>query len=71
MLAAIETEAATRDEIDDDVAHAAMYTAHYALMTLDYALFAPEEVVFETLASKSGFKNPNLCSNVAPSGSPL
>ena len=69
-LAAIEIEAATRDEIDDAAAQAAMYAAHYALVTTDYALFAPEEVIFDTAASKSVFKNPNLLTNVAPSGSP-
>jgi hypothetical protein len=69
-LAAIKIEAATRDEIDDAAAQAAMYAAHYALMTTDYALFAPEEVIFDTATSKSVLKNPNLLTNVAPSGSP-
>jgi len=41
-LAALEIEAATRDEIDDAAAQAAMYAAHYALIATDYALFAPE-----------------------------
>jgi hypothetical protein len=47
-----------------------MYAAHYALMTTDYALSAPEEVIFGSAASKSVFKNPNLLTNAAPSGSP-
>ena len=34
-LAAIEIEAATRDEIDDAATQAAMYAAHYAFMTTD------------------------------------
>jgi hypothetical protein len=46
-----------------------MYAAHYALITIDYATFAPEEVIFDTAASKSLFKNLNLLTNVAPSGS--
>ena len=68
--ATIKTEAATRDEIGDAAAHAAMYAAQYALMPTDYAHFALEEMIFDTAASKFVFKNPNLLTNVAPSGSP-
>jgi hypothetical protein len=39
-------------------------------MTTDYALFTPEKVIFDTAASNPVFKNPNLLTNVAPSGSP-
>ncbi len=63
-LAAIEIDAATRDDIDEAVAQAAMYAVHYALMTTNYTRFAPEEVIFDTAASKSVFKNPKLLTNV-------
>jgi hypothetical protein len=43
--------------IDDDADQVAMYAANYALMATDYALFAPEEVIIDTAASKSVFKN--------------
>ncbi len=69
-LAAIEIDEATRYEIDDAVAQAAMYAAHCAIMTTDYALFATKEVIFDTAASKSVFKNPDLLTNVTPSASP-
>ena len=61
----------TRDEIDDTAEQAAMYAAQYALMATDYALFEPEEVIFDTAASKSIFKNPNILIAVAPSDSPI
>jgi hypothetical protein len=44
-----------------------MYAKNYALITIDYALFAPEEVIFDSAASKSVFKSLNLLTNVAPS----
>ena len=73
-LAAIETEAITKDEVDDAAAQAALYAAMYAaelaLVTADYALFSPEEVIFDTAASKSVFKNPNLLTDVVQSASP-
>ncbi len=48
-----------------------MYAAQYALMATDYALFAPEEVITNTAASKSVFKNPNLLTDLARSDSPI
>ncbi len=69
-LAAIEIEAATRDAIDDVAAQATIYAAHYVLVTTDYELFAPDDVIFDTAASKSMFKNPNLLTNAASSGFP-
>ena len=73
-LTAIEAEAITRDEADDAADQAALYAAMYAadlaLVSADYALFAPEEVIFDTAASKSVFMNPNLLTNVVPSASP-
>jgi hypothetical protein len=40
-------------------------------MATDYALFVPEEVIFDTAASKSVFKNPSLLIDIAPSDSPI
>ena len=39
-------------------------------MTADYVLFAPEEVIFDTSASKSVFMNPDLLTDVVPNASP-
>ncbi len=47
-----------------------MYADQYALMNTDYAIFAPEEVIFDTAASKLVLKNPSLLTDVAPSYSP-
>jgi hypothetical protein len=69
-LAAIEIKAIKRDKFNDDAAEAAMYVVQYVLRATDYALFAPEEVIFDTAASKSIFKNPSLLTDVAPSDSP-
>ena len=38
-------------------------------MATNYALFAPAEVIFDTVASKLVFENPNLLTDVAPSNS--
>jgi hypothetical protein len=43
-----------------------MYAAHYALTATYYALFAPEEVIFDTAASKSVLENPSLLTNYPP-----
>jgi hypothetical protein len=39
-------------------------------MAIHYAVFDPKEVIFDTDASKSVFKNPSLFTNVGPSDSP-
>jgi hypothetical protein len=64
-LATIEANSITRNEVDDAAAQAALYAAMYgadlAFVTADYAFFGPEEVLFDTAASKSVlFQEPKL-----------
>jgi len=74
-LATIKAKSITRDEADKAAAqatlYAAMYAAELALVAADYAMLAPEEVIFDTAASKSVFMNPNILTDAMPRALPI